>query len=46
MIGVEAALLSAKKQGLKSLLLDYRTSADASGDTQRVVGYVSACFYE
>ncbi|OHE06363.1 AmmeMemoRadiSam system protein B [Sulfurimonas sp. RIFOXYB12_FULL_35_9] len=46
MIGIEAALLSAKKQGLKSLLLDYRTSADASGDTQRVVGYVSACFYE
>ncbi|OHE12685.1 MAG: AmmeMemoRadiSam system protein B, partial [Sulfurimonas sp. RIFOXYD12_FULL_36_11] len=46
MIGVEAALLSAKKQGLKSYILDYRTSADASGDTQRVVGYVSACFYE
>ena len=46
MIGVEAVLLSAKKQGLKSFLLDYRTSADSSGDTQRVVGYVSACFYE
>ena len=45
-LGIEALLLSAKKQGLKSLLLDYRTSADASGDTHRVVGYVSACFYE
>ncbi|MDT8338761.1 MAG: AmmeMemoRadiSam system protein B [Sulfurimonas sp.] len=45
-IGVEAVLLSAKKFGLKSQLLDYSTSADASGDTDRVVGYVSACFYE
>lgn len=45
-LGVEAVLLSAKKLGLKSKLLDYRTSADASGDTDRVVGYVSACFYE
>lgn len=45
-IGVEALLLSAKKFGLKSQLLDYSTSADASGDTDRVVGYVSACFYE
>lgn len=46
MIGIEALLISVKKMGLKSLLLDYRTSADASGDTDRVVGYVSACFYE
>ena len=43
-IGVEAMLNSAKKLGLNSTLLDYRTSADASDDTQRVVGYVSACF--
>ncbi|RUM68305.1 MAG: AmmeMemoRadiSam system protein B, partial [Sulfurospirillum sp.] len=28
--------------GLKTELLDYRTSADASGDTKRVVGYLSA----
>lgn len=42
--GVEAMLKSAKKLSLKSTLLDYRTSADASDDTSRVVGYVSACF--
>jgi len=43
-IGVEAMLLSAKKLSLNSELLDYRTSAEASGDTSRVVGYMSACF--
>lgn len=45
-IGIEAVLLSAKELGMKSHTLDYRTSADASGDVSRVVGYVSACFYE
>ena len=45
-LGVEAMLISAKKASLKPQLLDYRTSADASGDTERVVGYVSACFYD
>ncbi|QOY54392.1 AmmeMemoRadiSam system protein B [Candidatus Sulfurimonas marisnigri] len=44
MIGVEAMMLSAKKLGLSSHLLDYKTSADASDDTERVVGYMSACF--
>jgi AmmeMemoRadiSam system protein B len=44
MIGVEAMIISAKKLGLKSTILDYRTSADASDDTSRVVGYVSASF--
>jgi AmmeMemoRadiSam system protein B len=44
--GVKALLLSAKKRGLNPLILDYRTSADASGDTNRVVGYASVCFYE
>ncbi len=44
MIGVEAMLISAKKLGLKSTVLDYRTSADASDDASRVVGYVSAYF--
>lgn len=44
--GVEAMLLSAKKRGLKSVLLDYRTSADASGDKAKVVGYMSAAFVE
>lgn len=46
MIGVEAMILSAKKLGLSSNILDYRTSADASNDTSRVVGYVSANFYD
>ncbi len=45
-IGVEAMLLAAKKKGLKSILLDYRTSADASGDETQVVGYMSAAFVE
>ena len=43
-IGVEGVLKSAAKLGLKSNLLDYRTSADFSNDKDRVVGYLSACF--
>lgn len=43
-IGVEAMMICAKALGLKSSVLDYRTSADASGDESRVVGYLSACF--
>lgn len=43
-IGVEAMLDIAKKRDLKATLLDYRTSADASGDSERVVGYASALF--
>lgn len=45
-IGVEAMLIAAKKSGLRSILLDYRTSADASGDKSQVVGYMSAAFVE
>lgn len=45
MTGVKAMLHVAKQKGLESTLLDYRTSADASGDTSRVVGYVSALFH-
>ncbi len=45
-IGVEAMLSVAKKRGLEAVLLDYRTSADASGETSRVVGYASALFTE
>lgn len=45
-LGIEAMLLSAKRLSLDSLILDYRTSADASGDTERVVGYTSVCFHE
>lgn len=44
MIGVEAMLSVAQKKGLQSVILDYRTSADASGDTSRVVGYASVAF--
>ena len=43
--GVEAMMLSAKKNNMHVKILDYRTSADASGDTDRVVGYLSSCFY-
>lgn len=43
-IGIEAMILSAKKLGLKAHILDYRTSADESDDTSRVVGYTSAYF--
>ncbi len=42
LIGVKAMLLAAKNRGLKTEIVDYRTSADASGDTDRVVGYLSA----
>jgi AmmeMemoRadiSam system protein B len=45
-IGVEAMLIAAKEKGLRSILLDYRTSADASGDKSQVVGYMSAAFVE
>jgi len=44
MIGVEAMIMSAKRLFLASHILDYRTSADASGDESRVVGYMSAYF--
>lgn len=43
-IGVEAMLSVARARGLESVVLDYRTSADASGDKSRVVGYASALF--
>ena len=45
-IGVEAIILAAKNMGLKSRILDYRTSADASGDESAVVGYMSAAVIE
>jgi len=43
-IGMEAIILAARSLGLRSIVLDYRTSADASGDTSAVVGYMSAAF--
>lgn len=45
-IGVEAMMIAASELGLKPVLLDYRTSADASGDKSQVVGYMSAAFVE
>ena len=45
-IGVEAMMIVAKELGLEAVLLDYRTSADASGDKSQVVGYMSAAFVE
>lgn len=43
--GIEAMLEAAEIAGLKSQLLDYRTSADASGDNSSVVGYMSAYYW-
>ncbi len=42
LIGVKALLEAADKNGYHSALIDYRTSADASGDSSSVVGYMSA----
>ncbi|MCH9813555.1 MAG: AmmeMemoRadiSam system protein B [Epsilonproteobacteria bacterium] len=42
LLGVKAMLHVAKEAQMSVELLDYRTSADASGDENRVVGYVSA----
>lgn len=41
MIGVKAVIASANRAALQSQVLDYRTSADVTGDKQSVVGYVS-----
>ncbi len=45
-IGVEGMLMAAKDLRLRPVLLDYRTSADTSGDSSQVVGYMSAAFVE
>ncbi len=42
--GIEALNIAANKLKLKSHILDYRTSADVTGDTSKVVGYVSATY--
>lgn len=42
--GIESMISSAHNLNLSPEILDYRTSADASDDTSRVVGYVSAIF--
>lgn len=43
--GIKAMTLAARTLKLYSKLLDYTTSAKASGDTRSVVGYMSAMFY-
>jgi len=45
LIGIRAMIESANTLGIKSKLIDYRTSADYSGDSNSVVGYSSAIFY-
>lgn len=45
-IGIEAMIIASKERNLKPILLDYRTSADASRDESQVVGYMSAAFME
>ena len=45
-IGVEAMIIAARNLGFEPLLLDYRTSADVSGDTSQVVGYMSVAFID
>jgi len=42
MIGIKALVEVARKEQRRIELLDYRTSADISGDRERVVGYMSA----
>ncbi|MFA7070733.1 MAG: AmmeMemoRadiSam system protein B [Sulfurimonas sp.] len=42
--GFKTAIEYAKKHSLTPKLLDYRTSADVSGDTSSVVGYMSGYF--
>lgn len=44
-LGIDAMLQASKRVNLQSKLLDYRTSAEASGDKKSVVGYLSAMFY-
>jgi AmmeMemoRadiSam system protein B len=43
-IGVEAMIKSAKRANLMPKILDYRTSADSSGNKDEVVGYTSVAF--
>jgi MEMO1 family protein len=44
--GIMAAIQYALKHNLKSKTLDYKTSGDITGDTDRVVGYGSFMFYK
>lgn len=42
MAGVKALIVAASALGFRSEIVDYRSSAEVSGDTSRVVGYLSA----
>jgi len=44
-LGIKALVDASNKLNLKSTILDYRTSADASQDKSRVVGYLSAAIH-
>jgi len=46
LLGLKAMIISSKKANMHSHLIDYRTSADYSGDNSRVVGYGSAILVE
>jgi len=43
-IGIEALIHSSRELNLAPFIVDYRTSADVSGDENQVVGYMSAVF--
>ena len=43
-IGIGGMILAAKETNLTPFIVDYRTSADVSGDESNVVGYMSAIF--
>ncbi|HUG24004.1 AmmeMemoRadiSam system protein B [Piscinibacter sp.] len=43
-IGIDAALLAARRHGLVPRLLDLCNSGDTAGDRQRVVGYAAIAF--
>jgi hypothetical protein len=45
-IGLEAMIKYTKRYGLKSKILDYKTSGDTGGDYSSVVGYGSYIFYK
>jgi AmmeMemoRadiSam system protein B len=43
-IGIAGMIMAAKEENLTPFIVDYRTSADVSGDESQVVGYMSAVF--
>jgi AmmeMemoRadiSam system protein B len=43
-IGIGAMIMAAIEEKLTPFIVDYRTSADVSGDESQVVGYMSALF--